>query len=89
MAQPWGVSAIEKTTESHDPHTSPAHRLGQALKNAVTPESSAATKARDARLEEEHSVSQEERAAAFEPGHRVAGTNLTVGEGMHGGAGRK
>ena len=49
----------------------------------MTPESSAATKQRDQRLEQEHSVPQSQRNAAFAPNHHVGGTNLTVEQGTH------
>jgi len=83
MAQPWGVSAMEETTEAHKGHGSILHRVGESLKDSVTPESSAATKQRDQRLEQEHSVPQSQRNAAFAPNHHVGGTNLTVEQGTH------
>jgi hypothetical protein len=58
-----------------------AHRVGEHLKG-ILPESSAETKKRDERLEQEHTVSQSERAAAFDPSHHVGGTNLTVAQGL-------
>ncbi|KAJ4382228.1 hypothetical protein N0V86_002561 [Didymella sp. IMI 355093] len=67
----------------HKTHGSVVHRIGESLKNSVTPESSAETKARDERLEQEHTVSQSERNAAFAPNHHVGGTNLTVAQGTH------
>lgn len=74
-------------------HGSAAHRIGESIKNSLVPESSAETKKRNEALEQEHSVSQSERGAAFAPGHHVGGTNLTVEQGTrrdgHGeGAGR-
>ncbi|KAF3011168.1 hypothetical protein E8E13_011535 [Curvularia kusanoi] len=83
MAQPWGVSAMEETTETHKGHGSILHRVGESIKDSVTPESSAATKQRDQRLEEEHSVSQSKRNEAYDPNHHVGGTNLTVAQGTH------
>ncbi|OSS54725.1 hypothetical protein B5807_00258 [Epicoccum nigrum] len=83
MAQPWGVSAMEETTETHKGHGSILYRIGESLKNSVTPESSAATRQRDQHLEQEHSVPQSQRNAAFAPDHHVGGTNLTVEQGTH------
>ncbi|KAJ4994010.1 hypothetical protein SVAN01_00487 [Stagonosporopsis vannaccii] len=83
MAQPWGVSAMETTNEPHHTHGSAIHRVGESLKNALTPESGAETAKRNEALEKEHSVSQAKRNEAFEPEHHVGGTNLTVEGGTH------
>lgn len=69
------------------PHDSALHRIGESIKNTVTLESSAETKARDERLEKEHTAPQSERAAAFSPEHHVGGTNLTVEQGSQHGEG--